>query len=131
MLINTIKRISWWKCFIYTAQKMKFFIKDFSSKCDQIRSKLHLLCSVSALMFTYSMAQSTAINMSISLTRFSYIGVKVFRYGPSKICGRQQTISFKFSKGCLPQILFGTFLNTLTHICLPIFKIFPKTDSEL
>ena len=28
-----------------TAQKMKFFIKDFSSKCDQIRTKLesHLL----------------------------------------------------------------------------------------
>ena len=48
-------------CF-YTAQKMKFFIKDFFSKCDQIRSflrtalvtfteeilngKLHFLCSV-------------------------------------------------------------------------------------
>ena len=32
-----------------TAQKMKFSIKDFSSKCNQIRSKtngkLHFLCS--------------------------------------------------------------------------------------
>ena len=31
----------------YTAQKMKFYIRDFSSKCDQIRRKLgiwsHLL----------------------------------------------------------------------------------------
>ena len=25
-----------------TAQKMKFFIKDFSSKCDQIRTKLRV-----------------------------------------------------------------------------------------
>ena len=24
---------------------------------------------------------------------------------------------FKFFKGCLPQILFGPFLNTLTHLC--------------
>ena len=33
----------------YTAQKMKFAIKDFFSKCDQIRSilngKLHFFCS--------------------------------------------------------------------------------------
>ena len=27
---------------IYTAQKMKFSIKDFSSKCDQIHSKLRI-----------------------------------------------------------------------------------------
>ena len=26
----------------YTAQKMKFFIKNFFSKCDQIRSKLRI-----------------------------------------------------------------------------------------
>ena len=26
----------------YAAQKMKFFIKDFSSKCDQIRSFLQI-----------------------------------------------------------------------------------------
>ena len=32
---------------IDTAQKMKFSITDFFSKCDQIRSgKLHFLCSV-------------------------------------------------------------------------------------
>ena len=27
---------------IHTAQKMKFFIKDFLSKCDQIRRKLRI-----------------------------------------------------------------------------------------
>ena len=27
---------------IYTAQKMKFFIEDFSSKCDQIHSFLRI-----------------------------------------------------------------------------------------
>ena len=34
---------------VHTAQKMKFFIKDFFSKCDHFRSflnvKLHILCS--------------------------------------------------------------------------------------
>ena len=30
---------------VYTAQKMKFSIKDFFSKCDQILRKRHLLCS--------------------------------------------------------------------------------------
>ena len=33
---------------VITAQKMKFSIKDFFSKCDQIRNlneKLHFLCS--------------------------------------------------------------------------------------
>ena len=28
----------------------------------------------------------------------------------------KQTILFKFFKGCLPQILLGPFLNTLSHI---------------
>ena len=66
---------------------------------------------------------------------------KVFKNGPSKICGRQplknlkvygllkQTISlqadhipssrpypFKCFKGCLPQILLSPFLNTWTYI---------------
>ena len=56
------------------------------------------------------------------------IWVKVFKNGPSKICGRQplkilsnmvwvrQTIShLKFFKGCLSQILFDPLLNTSTH----------------
>ena len=49
---------------------------------------------------------------------------KVFMNRPSKICGRQplvtwsvkQTITFKFFKGCLPQISLGQFLNTLPLI---------------
>ena len=31
-----------WLLKIYTAQKMKFSIKDFSSKCDQIPRKLRV-----------------------------------------------------------------------------------------
>ena len=50
--------------------------------------------------------------------------------GPRKIWGRQPlrdlkgyvllrlTILFKFFKGCLPQILFDLFLNTLSHLAL-------------
>ena len=57
----------------------------------------------------------------------SYTCVKVFKNGPSKICGRQPSKNlkwyglpnhFKFFKGSLPQILLGPFLNTLTHIII-------------
>ena len=52
---------------------------------------------------------------------------KVFKSGPSKICRRQplknlkdmvclsRPYLFKFFKGCLPQILLGPLLNTLSH----------------
>ena len=41
---------------------------------------------------------------------------KVFKNGPSKICGTQMVClrrpyHFKYFKGCLPQILLGPFLN--------------------
>ena len=57
---------------------------------------------------------------------------KVFKNGPSKICGRQplknlnwyvflsRSYRFKFFKGYLPQILLGPFLNTLSHETLLI-----------
>ena len=36
----------------YTAQKIKFFIKDFFSKCDQIRRKFgHIFCVVIPRLF--------------------------------------------------------------------------------
>ena len=48
---------------------------------------------------------------------------KVFKNGPSKVCGSQplkdlKGYPFKFFKGCLPQILFGPFLNALSHISI-------------
>ena len=54
---------------------------------------------------------------------------KVFKNGPSEICGRQplknlvmvclnRPYHFKFFKGCLPQISLGPFLNTLSHLFL-------------
>ena len=46
---------------------------------------------------------------------------KVFKNGPSKICGRQP---LKKLKGCLPQILLGPFLNTLSQIvCNYLLKL--------
>ena len=38
---------------------------------------------------------------------------EVFKNGPSML---QRTISLHFFKGCLPQNLLGTFLNTFPHI---------------
>ena len=56
---------------------------------------------------------------------------KVFKNGPSKVCGRQPSKKVKWYglflthrinsnnfEGCLPQILLGPFLNTLSHIHL-------------
>ena len=40
---------------------------------------------------------------------------KVFKNGPSKICGRQPLKMYAF-KDCPPQILLGPFLNTLFHL---------------
>ena len=59
---------------------------------------------------------------------------KVFKNGPSKMCGRQGfknlkwygllTYHLKCFKGCLPQILLGLFLNTLPHMQLHYGLIF-------
>ena len=40
---------------------------------------------------------------------------KVFKNGPSKFC-LSRPYPFKSFKGCLPQILLGPFLNTLSHM---------------
>ena len=49
------------------------------------------------------------------------IQVKVFKNGPSKICGRQP---LNFLKGYLSQILLGPFLSTLAHytVCFYVLK---------
>ena len=46
---------------------------------------------------------------------------KLFKNGPSKICGRQplknlKGYPLKFYKGCLLQILLGPFLNTSSQV---------------
>ena len=40
---------------------------------------------------------------------------KVFKNGPSKVCGRQPLKNLnEFFKGCVPQVLLGSFLNVFT-----------------
>ena len=39
--------------------------------------------------------------------------------------------NFKCFKGCLPQILLGTFLNTLSHLLLLYFQIHNNPDNEI
>ena len=59
---------------------------------------------------------------------------KVFKNGPSKICGRQPLVClsrpypFKIFKGCLPQILLGPLLNILTQISSTGFYHYPPPD---
>ena len=50
-----------------------------------------------------------------------FIWDKVFKNGPSKICGRQPLKNLKrygLLTGCLLQILLGPFLNTFSHLLL-------------
>ena len=53
---------------------------------------------------------------------YIYIWGKVFKNGPSKICGRNlwsasvEHITSKFPQKALPQILLDPFLNTFPHI---------------
>ena len=63
------------------------------------------------------------------LVYFSYKWNKVFKNGPSKICGMQPlkmlkwygllkriiSLHFKLFKACIPQILLGQFLNNLSQ----------------
>ena len=54
--------------------------------------------------------------------------VKVFKNGPSEICGRQPLNNlkclyhFKYFKSCLPQLLLAFYLNTWTHISISFLK---------
>ena len=41
----------------------------------------------------------------------THIWGKIFKNGPSEICGRQP-----FFKGCLPEVSLGSFVNTLSQI---------------
>ena len=65
--------------------------------------------------------QTTKVYRKLYSKSMKDIWVKVFKNGPSKICGRQSIClsgpyHFKFFKGCLLQILLGPSLNTLTSL---------------
>ena len=63
-----------------------------------------------------------------------YMGHKVFKNGPSKICGGQPfdclkpTISLQIFKDCFSQILLGPFSNILCSIGR--FKIKKKSSNN-
>ena len=93
-----------------------------------------------------SSARSLKLNcqLKISLNIFTcIIWFKVFKNGPSKICGRQPLkknssnmfclYNFKLFKECLPQIFFGPFLNTFTHMSIVVIAqlIYSSECSEL
>ena len=84
------------------------------------------------------------LSTKISLNIFTcIIWFKVFKNGPSKICGRQPLkknssnmfclYNFKLFKECLPQIFFGPFLNTFTHMSIVVMAqlIYSSECSEL
>ena len=83
-------------------------------------------------VFLTKTASNTTIKTHGKEESFANWGIfKVFKYGPSKICGRQplknlrwyglvrQTISLQIFERLSSTNLLGPFLNTLTHIHLP------------
>ena len=61
-----------------------------------------------------------------------YMWDKIFKNGTSKICGRQPFKILKWyglllvdytPEDCLPQILLGAFMNTLSHISITIVHL--------
>ena len=80
------------------------------------------LTSIYALcFFLYVNSRKKLLDKSInSIWLFEFVDIlcniwgKVFKNGPIEICGRQPLKNLH--KGCLPQILLGPFLNTLTQL---------------
>ena len=113
-----------WHVFIQTfmKQKVKKIIPLFSSPHTYFShiSAFVILLPVETPLCYMSVS---GLHMYLWNNYLWYIWVKVFKNGPSKICGRQplknlviwSALHFKFFKGCLPKILVGPFLNTLTH----------------
>ena len=63
--------------------------------------------------------------LTLSIINFEHV---IACWGSSKICGRQllkncfnRSYHFNFFKGCLPQILLGPFINTLSHLFIWAF----------
>ena len=69
-------------------------------------------------VFWYFKNSSNSLENNEVFFTFMKHSDKVFKNGPSKICGKQ-TISLQFFKGCLPQISLDLFLNTLSHSQYP------------
>ena len=109
-----------------TGFKYDFSIFKFQPKNSQIRR------------FWSQIKEFSFSHKTLLLEKFEGFNFKwdtVFKNGPSKICGRQplkklkgyglrkQNVPLKFFKICLPQILLGPFLNTLSQISQWLIQI--------
>ena len=78
-----------------------------------------------SFLLLVSMKSGMDVIIYSSYSVVNSIWISVFKNGPSKMCGTQLLKNLKWyglrnqtRPGCLPQILLGPFLNTLTHISL-------------
>ena len=101
-------------------------------------STLFFTCFFCFLIFfcinsvTLTLTQYFALeNVNNRTTNNTIIWDKIFKSGPSKICGRQPLKNlkflFRFLKGCLPQILLGPPFNTLSHFTVFLDICFTPT----
>ena len=98
------------------------------------------LCFLTITTCNWNLCVIISVSISLLLVKTPYefywlllsyfIWDKVFKNGPSEICGRQPLSNLKWLfKGCLPQILLGPFLNTLPHFFGDKIFLTPCTDS--
>ena len=119
-----------------TEEELSSFDHEIESDFENLVSESRLLAVQDvglALITTWlrkSNIQKASKHCVLDLLRVIsiFILVKVFKNGPTNICGRQSLKNrrdmvclgrpyyFKFFKGCLPQILLGPFLHTLNHL---------------
>ena len=120
------------------------FLKTFSLCCNQM---YHLICTCKFYceLMIYRRAVTDKRHWDYSLRLFIYsdktLAICWFIFGSrysrmdqvkyaedSLLKIRSDTVClgrpyhFRFFKGCLPQILFGPFLNTLTYLTINICK---------
>ena len=69
---------------------------------------------------SYKLVKSK-MNFTNEMCQLHQIWDKVFKNKPSK----------KFFKGCLPQILLGPFLNTLSHIAVNDSEMLPSENKSV
>ena len=99
-----------------TAQKMKFSIKGFFRKCDQIRSGFGHISWRNSWWKTSFFMQCKAFRVRPGCLLNDSCKFNL-RPMSGKNLWEGRSYPFKFFNGCCPlQIFFGPFLNTLSHI---------------
>ena len=118
----TLNLMSWCNLTVKFTPSMSEDSFKFRLCASRVSMSYHKIC------FNFELIFNKMHLYSIHIFTYTYVRDKVFKNGPSKICGRQllknlkgygllsRPYPFIFFEGCLPQVSLGPFLNTLSNI---------------